>query len=135
MNKNNWYRLNSWFFTMIITGIGLSAVIYGLREHANLFVTPGYVVQHDDKLNHHSIRLGAVVKEHTVVVKAGKLWFVAAEPGSDAEIKVVFTGMPPSLFKERATMIAEGRYDDGILYADRILAKHDENYQPQAQKE
>ena len=46
-------------------------------------------------------------------------------------IRVVYTGILPDLFKEGKGVVAQGKMaDDGIFYADEVLAKHDENYMP-----
>ncbi len=44
---------------------------------------------------------------------------------------MVYTGILPDLFKEGKGVVAQGKMaDDGIFYADEVLAKHDENYMP-----
>ena len=47
------------------------------------------------------------------------------------EIKVSFRGTVPNLFSEGKGVVAEGKLQDKKFFiADRILAKHDENYMP-----
>ena len=47
------------------------------------------------------------------------------------EIRVSFKGTVPNLFAEGKGVIAEGKLQDRKFFiADRILAKHDENYMP-----
>ena len=47
------------------------------------------------------------------------------------EIRVSFKGTVPNLFAEGKGVIAEGKLQDKKFFiADRILAKHDENYMP-----
>ena len=47
------------------------------------------------------------------------------------EIKVSFRGTIPNLFAEGKGVVAEGKLKDKKFFiADRILAKHDENYMP-----
>ena len=44
---------------------------------------------------------------------------------------MIFKGSVPNLFVEGKGAIAEGKLSDKkILLAERILAKHDENYMP-----
>ena len=45
-------------------------------------------------------------------------------------IAVNFDGVVPDLFKEGSGVVALGYLDNGIVYAEQILAKHDENYMP-----
>jgi cytochrome c-type biogenesis protein CcmE len=45
--------------------------------------------------------------------------------------EVSFDGLLPDLFEEGQGIVAEGRFDgSGRLVAERVLAKHDENYMP-----
>ena len=50
------------------------------------------------------------------------------------EIRVVYQGVLPDLFREGQGVVADGIWeggrDDGVLRAERVLAKHDENYNP-----
>ena len=52
------------------------------------------------------------------------------------EINVIFAGTVPNLFQEEKGVVAEGVLQDNNLFiADKILAKHDENYMPPEVKE
>ncbi len=45
------------------------------------------------------------------------------------ELDVSYTGVLPDLFREGQTVVAHGHMEQGMLFvADKILAKHDENY-------
>ena len=47
------------------------------------------------------------------------------------EIVITYTGTVPNLFAEGKGVVAEGKLKDkNFFVADRILAKHDENYMP-----
>ena len=47
------------------------------------------------------------------------------------EIFVTYSGLVPNLFSEGKGVIAEGKLRDKKFFiADKILAKHDENYMP-----
>ena len=47
------------------------------------------------------------------------------------ELYVTFSGTVPNLFEEEKGVVAEGFLNDKkFLVADKILAKHDENYMP-----
>ena len=48
-----------------------------------------------------------------------------------AEVTVRYTGILPDLFREGQGIVARGRLNDsGVLVAEEVLAKHDENYMP-----
>ena len=47
------------------------------------------------------------------------------------EIKVIYDGILPDLFREGQGIVANGKMkSDNIFVADEVLAKHDENYMP-----
>ena len=51
------------------------------------------------------------------------------------ELIVVYSGAVPNLFSEERGAVVEGKLNDKkYLIADRILAKHDENYMPPQMK-
>ena len=51
------------------------------------------------------------------------------------ELIVVYNGAVPNLFSEERGAVVEGKLNDkSYLIADRILAKHDENYMPPEMK-
>ena len=113
------------------TALGLGCILWGLRHNMNLFVTPSYLLQHHASLNHKPIRLGGKIKQGSIQVKDSTWIFQAYEPDQiNSQVTVTFSGIPPSLFKEETWIIAEGVVQDQVILADRILAKHDENYQP-----
>ncbi len=44
---------------------------------------------------------------------------------------VTYSGVVPDLFREGQGVVVEGRLDGaGLVRADSVLAKHDENYMP-----
>jgi cytochrome c-type biogenesis protein CcmE len=47
------------------------------------------------------------------------------------DLKVVYDGLLPDLFKEGQGVVAEGKLGgDGVFVASSVLAKHDEKYMP-----
>jgi cytochrome c-type biogenesis protein CcmE len=46
------------------------------------------------------------------------------------DLKVVYQGLLPDLFREGQGVVAEGVLAPGQLHAETILAKHDERYMP-----
>ena len=46
-------------------------------------------------------------------------------------VTISYQGILPDLFREGQGIVALGRVNaDGVLVADEVLAKHDENYMP-----
>ncbi len=131
MNKSSRARVVHLAKICVGTALGLGCILWGIRHNINLFITPSYLIQHHASLNHKPIRLGGKIKKGSIQVKDSTWVFQATEPDQkNADVLVTFSGIPPSLFKEETWIIAEGVVQDQVVVADRILAKHDENYQP-----
>ena len=70
-----------------------------------------------------------MVKKNTLKIKDQEIRFIITDFKN--EIKVSFKGTIPNLFAEGKGVVAEGKLQDKKFFiADRILAKHDENYMP-----
>ena len=75
-----------------------------------------------------------MVKKNTLVVNENEILFIITDFKN--ELKVSYTGTVPNLFSEEKGVVAEGKLKDKKFFiADRILAKHDENYMPPELKE
>ena len=75
-----------------------------------------------------------MVKDQSIVIKSDKINFIVTDFKN--EISVSYSGLVPNLFEEGKGVVAEGFLKDrSFLVADKILAKHDENYMPPEVKE
>ena len=70
-----------------------------------------------------------MVKKNTLKISDQEIRFIITDFKN--EIRVSFKGTVPNLFAEGKGVVAEGKLQDKKFFvADRILAKHDENYMP-----
>jgi len=75
-----------------------------------------------------------MVKNQSVIINSDKVIFIVTDFKN--EISVSYSGLVPNLFEEGKGVVAEGFLKDrSFLVADKILAKHDENYMPPEVKE
>ena len=75
-----------------------------------------------------------MVKKNSIILDKEKILFVITDYKN--EVRVIFAGTVPNLFQEEKGVVAEGILQDNNLFiADKILAKHDENYMPPEIKE
>ena len=76
------------------------------------------------------IRIGGLVEDQSLVRENGRRVAFRVTDGK-AELKVVFDGLLPDLFREGQGVVAEGKLrGDGVFVASNVLAKHDEKYMP-----
>ena len=75
------------------------------------------------------IRVGGLVKKNSISKNGTSINFIITD--LKKEIVVSYNGLVPNLFSEEKGVVAEGRLRDKKYFiADKILAKHDENYMP-----
>ena len=89
----------------------------------------------DNELNlERKIRVGGMVKTNTLVIDETEIKFIITDFKN--ELRVSYSGTIPNLFSAGKGVVAEGKLQDkNFFIADRILAKHDENYMPPELKE
>jgi cytochrome c-type biogenesis protein CcmE len=76
-----------------------------------------------------NFRIGGLVVDGSVQRDQGSLDVRFDVTVTACSIPVMYTGVLPDLFREGQGVVAHGRLgDDGVFIADKILAKHDEDY-------
>ena len=120
------------FIAVAVAGVSLAVglVLYALRGNVNLYFTPTQVF--NNEVPHgRSFRIGGVVEEGSVKRGADGLTVNFVITDRHKSIPVIYKGILPDLFKEGKGVVAQGRVEaDGVMRADEVLAKHDENYMP-----
>ena len=116
----------------ILAGVGIAVglALSALQQNINLFYTPTQIAA-GEAPQEARIRAGGMVKEGSVVRSNDSLDvdFVVTDYAADVTIR--YRGILPDLFREGQGIVALGRLNaDGVLVADEVLAKHDENYMP-----
>ena len=77
------------------------------------------------------IRIGGLVEDQSVVHEANGREVSFQVTDGKKDLKVVFDGLLPDLFREGQGVVAEGKLrSDGVFVASSVLAKHDEKYMP-----
>ena len=70
-----------------------------------------------------------MVKNNSISIQAKEVKFIITDYKN--EINVIYSGVLPNLFAEGKGVVAEGYLKDkNFFLANKILAKHDENYMP-----
>jgi len=76
-----------------------------------------------------NFRVGGLVVDGSIEREDGSLDVQFLVTDLRCEIPVTYSGVLPDLFREGQGVVAHGRMgDEGVFVADKILAKHDENY-------
>ena len=124
------------FFTILVFISALLItflVISSLKENVVYFKSPTEI-KNLTQIDKKKIRIGGMVKKNSIEVNSKNLKFIVTDFKN--EIIVSYDGAVPNLFEEEKGVVAEGYLQDRkFLKADKILAKHDENYMPPEVKE
>ena len=126
-------KVKSRIYILIFSLISISIIIFfvlkSLEENVVYFFSPTEIYNKSDISFNTKIRLGGLVKEGSISKNEKTINFVITD--SINEIIVSYTGLVPNLFSEGKGVVAEGKLKDKKYFiAEKILAKHDENYMP-----
>ena len=117
---------------LLLSFVSLILIVYliikSLEENVVYFKSPTEI-KNLSELSKKKIRVGGVVKKGSIKLSSENVNFVITDFKN--EIQVSFKGLVPNLFVEEKGVVAEGFLKDrNFLIANKILAKHDENYMP-----
>ena len=117
------------FFLSILAVAIIFFTLKSLEENVVYFLTPTEIYNKTDISFEKKIRVGGLVKINSVNKGETLINFIITDLKN--EIIVSYNGLVPNLFSEGKGVVAEGKLKDKKYFiADKILAKHDENYMP-----
>ena len=118
---------------IFITLLFLAFIYFSLKQNILYFKTPSEILIVDEIKRNSKIRVGGMVKKDSIQQNNKEIKFILTD--YKRELIVVYNGAVPNLFSEERGAVVEGKLNDkSYLIADRILAKHDENYMPPEMK-
>ena len=116
-------------FLLVLAIVVIFVVLKSLEENVVYFFSPTEIYNNENISFNKKIRVGGLVKEGSLTNNQAMINFVVTDLNN--EIVVSYSGLLPNLFSEGKGVVAEGKLKDKKYFiADKILAKHDENYMP-----
>ena len=128
-------KLRILFISLLLISVILSIflVLKSLEKNVVYFLSPTEIKELSE-IENKKIRIGGMVKDSSIVLESENIYFIITDFKN--EINVSYSGLVPNLFQEGKGVVAEGFLKDkSFLIAEKILAKHDENYMPPEVKE
>ena len=117
------------FLILISLVLTIFLVVKSLEENVVYFKSPTDIKNLNEIKIAQKIRVGGMVKKNSIKINDKEIFFIITDFKN--ELLVNFNGSVPNLFEEGKGVVAEGFLKDkSFLNADKILAKHDENYMP-----
>ena len=121
------------FLLLVSAILSVFLIFKSLEENVVYFLSPTEI-KNLSELKKDKIRIGGMVKDQSIIINSEQIIFIITDFKN--EINVSYSGSVPNLFQEGKGVVAEGFLKDrNFFIADRILAKHDENYMPPEVKE
>ena len=123
-------RLLITIIIILTLGLATKLILMALEDNIVYFYTPTDLIEKfgDTKNIPNKIRIGGLVLESPIKKEGEKTIFMITD--RKKEVKVVFKGPLPDLFREGQGIVAEGMFQNNNFIASEVLAKHDENYMP-----
>ena len=114
---------------VITSTIIITFIFRSLDENLVYFFSPTEIKNKQNISLNKKIRIGGLVKDNSFIKNNNSINFIITDLKN--EIIVNYRGLLPNLFSEGKGVIAEGKLKDKKYFiAEKILAKHDENYMP-----
>ena len=118
---------------ILLVLISLVLIIYlslkTLEDNVVYFLSPTEIQNKEEIKRNEKVRVGGMVKKNSIKSYTNYISFILTDYKN--EINVTYSGAIPNLFSEEKGVVAEGTLKDkNYFIANKILAKHDENYMP-----
>jgi len=122
-------RLSVLLLAFIAITVSGFLILSASRDSLIYFYSPTELLEIKN-IENKIIRIGGLVRTESLIsINKSKIEFIVEDGKND--LSVQYTGILPDLFREGQGVICEGKLNKNkIFIADRILAKHDENYMP-----
>ena len=127
-------RVSLLLVLLVTFGLVIFFIFKSLEDNLVYFFSPTDINNKMGISYKEKIRVGGLVKENSINKDETSINFIITDLKN--EIIVLYSGSIPNLFSEGKGVVAEGKLKDKkLLIADKIIAKHDENYMPPEVKE
>ena len=118
----------------VMLASGLFLIFQALNQNTQFFENPSDVVADGFEPRSDVFKIGGLVAEGTVVTQGLTTKFRIEDFERDMahELHVTYIGALPDLFREGQGVVVSGQLTSPTTFQAReVLAKHDENYQPE----
>lgn len=112
------------------TGLAVALILKAMNENVMFFFSPTQVAAGEAPKDR-PFRIGGMVVKGSVKRASDSVKVTFDLTDNNKVVTVEYAGILPDLFREEQGIIANGRLNEkGLVIADEVLAKHDENYMP-----
>jgi cytochrome c-type biogenesis protein CcmE len=101
-------------------------LVAGLAKNIVYLRPVSYAVAHRAAQGSHTFRMAGQVEPHSIAQVADGTKFMMTDGTASAAVDL--QGSPPSLFKDCAPVVVEGKWDGTLFRGDRLLIRHGAEY-------
>ena len=122
-------RLLLILLSLIFLTASIFLILFNSKKNLIFFYTPSELINSNTQIND-TIRIGGIVKKDSLKnIKDNKYVFIIYD--NNNHVSVSYIGILPDLFREEQGVVVQGKLIKiDKIKADRVFAKHDENYMP-----
>tara|TARA_B100001027_G_scaffold89992_1_gene61733 strand:+ start:127 stop:537 length:411 start_codon:yes stop_codon:yes gene_type:complete len=131
MNSIRKKRLYNICIVILFSMSGVGLILYSLNSNLDYFFTPTELKNKTIPVDKR-IKVGGMVLKGSVERISSKVSFTITDYKNS--VNVEFEGIVPDLFKEESGVVVLGYLKNQMVFAEEVLAKHDENYMPPSLK-
>jgi cytochrome c-type biogenesis protein CcmE len=120
------------FALTIVIGVGIAVALAlaAIQQNMRYFYDASQIKAGEAPVGV-TIRVGGLVMDGSVKRSSDNADVEFDVSDLKQQVRIRYTGILPDLFREGQGIIAIGKLGtDGIVIAEEVLAKHDENYMP-----
>ncbi len=128
--KRKQQRLLLIIIALVLLSVVAALMMRAMEDGITFFISPTEIAENGKAVGER-FRLGGLVEEGSVSSEENGLVILFNVTDTLNSTPVRYRDILPDLFREGQGVIAEGSLNaDGVFIADKVLAKHDENYMP-----
>ena len=127
MNPIRKKRVYNILTVLLFSVSGIALILFSLNSKLDYFFTPTELMNKTFPIDKR-INLGGMVLNGSVKRASSNISFIVTDYTNS--INVEYKGILPDLFKEDSGVVVLGYLNNQTVYAEEVLAKHDENYMP-----
>ena len=131
MNSIRKKRLYNICIVILFSMSGVGLILYSLNSNLDYFFTPTELKNKTIPVDKR-IKVGGMVLKGSVERISSKVSFTITD--YENSVNVEYEGIVPDLFKEESGVVVLGYLKNQMVFAEEVLAKHDENYMPPSLK-
>ena len=117
-------------FILVLLSLLFFMFIKTFNDNLLFYRSPSQITNSEFPDNY-VFRVGGVVLDGSLIKSKDTMNVKFVITDYEQNLDITYTGILPDLFREGQGVVMRGKLgDDGIFYAEEVLAKHDETYMP-----